>query len=392
MIFVAVPILANVLERHHTHAEKEMRIMLTLSFFQCFNNILTVTVMLWVSTAANPNADGRFISGWYASGAALIINGLIGDLFVICIFVDGVRPQARAHHTRQPLHADGCCAPLHTNRHVPLRTDYHVRLRAIGCITQDMVRRRILAPAAKTQARMNELASIPADIFLSFRIQLLNKFLVLGLMYGFAIPILYLVVALYMWVSQWTDRINLLHRLAPPPATHDNQMQFVYKFLLPFAIALHVLMAVKFFYDICDGALEQVQGADQILGVVAAASQSLEQCSSSLSSGTICTQPVLFGPTLREEAAALLNGTLAPSPLSLLCISSNASGVVRSLCHVQTRGLSAVCGDNSWTSAKVSTRPTQRFHLLQVAHWVCLPPRYPVPDPIPGPAPPHPSP
>ena len=33
---------------------------------------------------------------------------------------------------------------------------------------------------------MNELASIPADIFLSFRIQLLNKFLVLGLMYGFA--------------------------------------------------------------------------------------------------------------------------------------------------------------------------------------------------------------
>ena len=143
MIFVAVPILANVLERHHTHAEKEMRIMLTLSFFQCFNNILTVTVMLWVSTAANPNADGRFISGWYASGAALIINGLIGDLFVICIFVDGVRPQ-------------------------------------------DVVRRRILAPTAKTQARMNELASIPADIFLSFRIQLLNKFLVLGLMYGFA--------------------------------------------------------------------------------------------------------------------------------------------------------------------------------------------------------------
>ena len=95
------------------------------------------------AAAANPNADGRFISGWYASGAALIINGLIGDLFVICIFVDGVRPQ-------------------------------------------DVVRRRILAPAAKTQARMNELASIPADIFLSFRIQLLNKFLVLGLMYGFA--------------------------------------------------------------------------------------------------------------------------------------------------------------------------------------------------------------
>ena len=60
-----------------------------------------------------------------------------------------------------------------------------------------------------------------------------------------SIPILYLVVALYMWVSQWADRVNLLHRLAPPPATHDNQMQFVYKVLLPFAIALHVLMAVK---------------------------------------------------------------------------------------------------------------------------------------------------
>ena len=96
-----------------------------------------------------------------------------------------------------------------------------------------------------------------------------------------------------------------------------------------------------------------MQGTEVSVGLVAAATQSLEQCSSSFSSGTICTQPTLFGPTLREEATARFNGTLAPSPLSLLCISSNTSGVVRTLCHVQTNGLSAVCGDNSWTSAKV---------------------------------------
>jgi len=325
VIFIAVPVLANVLERHHTHGAKEMRIMLTLSFFQCFNNVLTVTVMLWVSTQYNPNADGRFISGWYVSGAALIINGLIGDLFVICIFVDGIRPQ-------------------------------------------DVIRRRILAPAAKTQARMNDLATIPADIYLAFRVQLMNKFIVLGLMYGFAIPILYIIVALYMWVSQWVDRINLLRRLTPPPATHDKQMAFVYKVVLPAAIVLHVVMAVKLFYDICDG-----HGYTAGTDYVSLTARELQQCSSSLTAGTICTEPDPLGETLRGQAAQVLNGTLDDVPIALTCIYSNNSGVFRTLCHVQSRGLSAVCGDQSWTSAKVIINASAVLWILVIvfATFIC---------------------
>ena len=37
---------------------------------------------------------------------------------------------------------------------------------------------------------MNELYSVPAGITLSMRQQLLNKFLLLGLIYSFAMPIL----------------------------------------------------------------------------------------------------------------------------------------------------------------------------------------------------------
>ena len=42
---------------------------------------------------------------------------------------------------------------------------------------------------------MNELFAIDAGVTLAFRIQLMNKFLVVGLMFSFAIPMLYLLVA-----------------------------------------------------------------------------------------------------------------------------------------------------------------------------------------------------
>jgi hypothetical protein len=58
-----------------------------------------------------------FPVGWYPAGATLIVNALIGDIFVICILVDTIRPQ-------------------------------------------DLFVKYILAPAAKTQGRMNELFSI----------------------------------------------------------------------------------------------------------------------------------------------------------------------------------------------------------------------------------------
>ena len=44
VVIVAAIILANVLERHHTHGEKEEAIMLRISFFQVLNNVVVVTV------------------------------------------------------------------------------------------------------------------------------------------------------------------------------------------------------------------------------------------------------------------------------------------------------------------------------------------------------------
>lgn len=161
-----------------------------------------------------------------------------------------------------------------------------------------------------------------------------------------------------MWVAQWTDRINFLRRLAPPPATHDNQMGFVYKCVLPAAIVLHGIMAIKFFYDICDSSSIDLNHTT---------AATLDRCSNALSAGTTCSATSTFGPTLREDAIRQLNGTLDASPYSLLCIASNYSGDVRSFCHVRTRGLSAVCGDTSWTSAKVSPHQSDRVPLPPVA-------------------------
>ena len=47
VVIVAAIILANVLERHHTHGEKEEAIMLRISFFQVLNNVVVVTVLVF---------------------------------------------------------------------------------------------------------------------------------------------------------------------------------------------------------------------------------------------------------------------------------------------------------------------------------------------------------
>lgn len=42
---------------------------------------------------------------------------------------------------------------------------------------------------------------------------------VLGLIYSFAMPFLYLILAIYCWSAGWIDRINFLRQLRPPPPT-----------------------------------------------------------------------------------------------------------------------------------------------------------------------------
>lgn len=96
VVIISTIVLANTLERHHTHGEKERAIMMKVSFFQVINNVFTVTYLAISPTPLNPEA-GKFwfiwfSRGWYYSGAGLIINTLIADTFVIGILVDGVRP------------------------------------------------------------------------------------------------------------------------------------------------------------------------------------------------------------------------------------------------------------------------------------------------------------
>lgn len=96
VVIISTIVLANTLERHHTHGEKERAIMMKVSFFQVINNVFTVTYLAISPTPLNPEA-GKFwfiwfSRGWYYSGAGLIINTLIADTFVIGILIDGVRP------------------------------------------------------------------------------------------------------------------------------------------------------------------------------------------------------------------------------------------------------------------------------------------------------------
>ena len=99
---------------------------------------------------------------------------------------------------------------------------------------------------ATTQREMNHLYTEKADIYLAFRLQvrwaaplpptplhiplptprltphpstlqLVGKLPVITLIYSSAIPICYALCALMMWMSMWIDRWNLLRMVVPPP-------------------------------------------------------------------------------------------------------------------------------------------------------------------------------
>lgn len=77
----------------------------------------------------------------------------------------------------------------------------------------------------------------------------MNKILVIGLMFSFGLPILYLIVAIFYWCGHWVDRYTFLRRVTPPPKTHDLQMGIVANSILPVAILLHSGLALKFLSD-----------------------------------------------------------------------------------------------------------------------------------------------
>ena len=209
VLIIAVIVMANVLERPHTHADKEISVMLKISFFQWFNNCAQSIAFVYLATANNPQPNGEFGAGWYSSGGALIINALIGDLTIINLLIDGLKPEV-------------------------------------------LLQRYVFTRGALTQSRMNEMWVMPADITLAMRMQLTNKFLMLALQFSFAIPVLYALLAAHMWVAHWVDRWNFLHRLSPPPPTHGRLVVLMTEFFLPLSVLLHISMAPLFFWHICE--------------------------------------------------------------------------------------------------------------------------------------------
>ena len=346
LFIVTTPLLVTHLERPRSHDELERSIVVKLSFFQWFNNVLTAFTLLWVPTPFNPHPSGMFDSSWYPTGAALIFNAMLGDLTVICWGIDFVRPG-------------------------------------------DLIRRRWLAPRAKTQAKANELHAVEAEITLAFRVQLMNKFLLLGLTFSFAMPALYLFILLYMWSAQWVDRVNFLRRLVPPPPTNGGQMRLVVDYVLPLAIALHVGMAVRFFFDICNQdpfsyALGILGGGgdDELLEAVR--NTSLATCSrlfadafadgaaSVEGSAAAAPSPVGLAPMCTDDIDAMLgnatcNGTAPCTRVALACYLTEGD----SACEV-THGLEQTCASRGFLSAKLWLLLSMLFWLMWLGFYFYL--------------------
>eukprot|EP00965_Chrysotila_dentata_P235975 6201067-Pleurochrysis_carterae.AAC.3 len=53
---------------------------------------------------------------------------------------------------------------------------------------------------------MNKLWKRDADIYLAFRLQLVCKYIIIGLMYASALPAMWLLGFLFFLTSQWVDR------------------------------------------------------------------------------------------------------------------------------------------------------------------------------------------
>lgn len=100
---------------------------------------------------------------------------------------------------------------------------------------------------------MDRLYIKQAGYYLAYRCQLACKFVVLCLLFGAALPIVYLFGALYFCGAEIIDRLNLLRNMAPPPRTSARLTFTMHTSVLPIGIVLHVAMGFVFFVHISLG-------------------------------------------------------------------------------------------------------------------------------------------
>ena len=213
VFFLSIVALTMSIERQHTRGERELVMMIKMTIFQVLAVVVQAILFLYFDVAASqiiPVSQGQFVPDWYVSGGQVVLSALLGDVLVIGLGIDFFRP-------------------------IP-----------------DLMRRYILGRNAQTQAKKNEFWSASGELVIGYRIQLMNKIVWVGLMFSFAIPILYLIIFLYLWSAHWVDRYVFLRRVRPPPIT-ATQMEIVISFIFPSAVLMHTVMALIFFNDLCAG-------------------------------------------------------------------------------------------------------------------------------------------
>ena len=83
--------------------------------------------------------------------------------------------------------------------------------------------------------------TVTLTLTLTLALTLTTKCIVITLLYSAALPICYLFCAVFLWVSMWIDRYNLLRRLVPPPRSPDALISLLLRVIFPLAISLHLL-------------------------------------------------------------------------------------------------------------------------------------------------------
>ena len=220
-IFALTPNLALLLERYHTADERETAMLRKMCFFQCLNFAGACFCFLWclafvpgLDQAACPAGhESHFWPDWYYTGGATAFNVLLGDVVVVIGLVEGLR------------------------------------------LFDKLPIRHLAARFAVTQQRMNAIYAFqaapeipdPGMIYFPFRLQLILKYVVMGLAFTPALPGIFPLTGLMFLLSFYVDKFNFL-RIFHIPATSDKIIAAIMLDYFPLGIALKAILAPFFFH------------------------------------------------------------------------------------------------------------------------------------------------
>ena len=193
-----MPILVIQFEKPHTKAEREMSMMIKLTAFMVLNTVingLLFTLPIF-DTLLNPHPNYYFSPGWYVTGGQVLLMSILGDLVVVNLGLELVRPG-------------------------------------------DLIR-RFHARRAKTQQQMNELFEGP-EFVLEERYPVFLNTLFVTLFYCGGIPILLPFAMLMVFFSYFVDKYMLMRVYKMP--MFDHSLAVMTAKLLPVAMTLHLCIS-----------------------------------------------------------------------------------------------------------------------------------------------------